>query len=284
MFAELSQTGFAILAVLVLLNFIFVDLSVTSSWGEVKLTDCYKVNAHNQTLTPSISLYLQPAHGFCNVANGLVVDPKTECTLWTNSQYWLAFDLDTASQGAATNAADKTMPGVYAVLIVICVISALNVVACLVPYMRPTLLSIKVAQIVTAVVQFLVFVMTIASLAAETTTPLTDYKNWQVFYRSSTVPGWVNTACGSGTYSPYIGTLWSSFAVITSFALCCLAALAERAGSMTPYLVGSGAVDSSLTDSLTKDGGPASDTIPPTMSVNNRERMSSADTFTSPIV
>ena len=53
---------------------------------------------------------------------------------------------------------------------------------------------------------------------------------------------------------------------------------------MTPYLVGSGAVDSSLTDSLTKDGGPASDTIPPTMSVNNRERMSSADTFTSPIV
>jgi len=284
-FTELSVSAYALLAALVLLNFIFVDLSVTSTWGEISLGQCHP--PISPTNASTISLYLQPAYGYCSVANGLQVVPKSECVLWTNTDYWKQWDSVTVSQGSATQAVDRTMPGVYAVLIVICVISSLNVVTCLVPFVRPSIVSQRAAQMATTGIQFVVFVMLLAALSAETTTPLTDPKNWQAWYQNSQFASTFNVhkseQCSTGTYSAYIGTLWASFALVISLALSLFAALPERLGCGACVGMGGSAVDSSLTDALTKDG-VRSDAIPPNMSVNSRDRISSADTFTSPIV
>lgn len=267
-FAELSATGFAILTVLVLMNFVFLDLSVTSTWGKIELTSCNTVT--NSTIAPAQKLYFQPPSGFCGVANALTVNPKVECTLWSNDAYWKSFDSITASNNYATAAAEKTMPGVYALLCVMCFICSTNLVVCMLQYIRPSLISKKFAQMFTSGIQFLIFVMSIASLSGATTTPLNDPKNWEVFYQFAK-----NLKCGESTYTAYIGILWATFGLILSFVLSLLATLATflRCADNSP------AVDTSLTDSLTKE--PHSDSIPPNMSVNSRL---SADSFTSPIV
>ena len=294
-FAELNATAYTVLAALVLLNFIFADLSVTSSWGSVALSSCSYQNAHNSTVAASISIYLQPAWGYCSVANGLQVTPKTDCVLWTNDDFWKSFDSETACQGSASHAAGNTFPGVYAVLCVVCVLSSLNVVATLIPFVRPTVLGQRSAQIVTTAVQLVVFVLMLASLIADTTTPLTDPKNWQVWYQFlPTVTLGVSrpTKCNTGVYSAYIGTAWASLCLVLSLLLGVAAAFSEK---IIPSCVdgaglgGGGKIDPSLTDSLTSGAGPSSsDTIPPSLSVNSgagrNERLSSAEQFTSPIV
>jgi hypothetical protein len=273
MFAPLSQVGFVALSVLVLLNFIFVDLSVTSAWGKVELSSC--TTANNSTVYAAQKLYLQPPLGMCHIANGLQVKP-TDCQLWTASSFWNDFDTITGSNSYATGAAEKTMPGVYALLCVICFVCSLNTVVCILPFIKANWISMKIAQMITLGIQFLVFIMLIASLGAATTTPLTDAHDWEVYYLSGKQVSQLGTPklnCKDSVYSAYVGTLWASFALVISLVLCVLSTFSEtvRCADSSP------AIDTSLTDALTKD--PHSDAIPPNLSVN-----SGRDTFTSPIV
>ena len=263
-FTELSTTGMAALAAVVLVNWILLDLTVTSSWGKVALTSCTYNNGTHINVYPSPNLFLQPSLGFCTISDTLETK-TTQCTLWGNANYWAAWDRATASNGDAKSATDKTFPSIYAVMSVMCFIAAVNFVIVAVPYLRPSLLSKTSAQMLTVATQSLLLVLMVAALSSDLSTPLTEPKNWSEYYLVQ-----YQVTCGERVYQPLVGTLWASLALISSFFLVMLGLLNGR----VPFCMGdsSPAIDSDLTDSLTK-GGP-SDAAP---QLNN-------EAFTSPIV
>ena len=180
-----------------------------SRWGSISLTSCKLGNAtHADT-----SLYLQPSLGFCTISDTLETK-TTQCTLWSNNNFWSAWDAATLSDGAAKTAASKTFPGVYALLCVMAFIGSLNMVVVLLHQVRPQLLSRRLAQMSTVGTQSLLFVLMVAALTGDLTTPLTDPKSWATFYLSQ-----YHISCSKSTYNQLIGTLWASLALILSFTM-----------------------------------------------------------------
>lgn len=243
---ELSSLGMGALVALVTLNWIWLDLSVTSSWGKVSLTSCTSSNGTHVMPYPSQTLYLQPSLGFCQISNTLETK-TTQCTLWSNDNFWATWDAATASNGAAKISAAKTFPSIYALLCIMCFLAACNFVAVLVPLVRPSLLSRRAAQLLTVCAQALLFILMVAGLSGDLTTPLTEPKNWSEYYLVQ-----FKVSCGERVYDPLVGTLWASLALVSSLFIVLLGTLNGRVaacvGSSSP------AIDSDLTDSLTKAG------------------------------